>query len=322
MKLAFFFLMFAGFSTERIHEDNVPVLEQNATDLKKSGRDSSEKGKSAEKYVAPESLKRRSKIFGTLVLNLVESYSMPEDSLKMAMTDTKWSSMKITGNVNLFPSGSSIKAIRDLGANTILWKDQNSLIPDELKRQIEASLKKQEAEMASSLFDCLFDWLPIAKDTEETQSANSKEIDAFVKEIMFLMATNVDIEKRERRKGSNCLMLAAIFSAEKAIVELIRRGAKPNVINKEGNTALHWASRYDENELLCKILLQNGANVNLANKSGKTPLMVGAIKGRIKVVRLLLQAGAMTEMRDSDGKTAEELGTRMCANVIRYYKHW
>jgi len=267
----------------------------------------------------------RSKIFGSLVLNLVKSYSNPEESLKMAMTDAKWSSMKITGTVKLFPSGSSIKAIYDLGANTIFWEGRTDLIPNEIKEQIQRAIcerdpTKGEEEVANALFDCFFAWLPIAKDTEETNSADSEEMLTFVREIMFRIAKDVDIERKEKRKESTPLMLATIFDAKKAIVELFRRGAEPNVVNKEGNTALHWASR--ENELLCKILLQTGANINFQNKSGKTALMIAAKFGRIKVVRFLLQSGAVTEMRDNDGKTAEELGTRTCANVIRYYRHW
>lgn len=324
MKLAFsFFLLFVGFSTEKILDDIVSVQKQNAADGEKRG--SSEESKSAEKYVVLERVKGRSKIFGSLVLNLVKSYSNPEESLKMAMTDAKWSSMKITGTVKLFPSGSSIKAIYDLGANTIFWEGRTDLIPNEIKEQIQRAIcerdpTKGEEEVANALFDCFFAWLPITKDTEETNSADSEEMLTFVREIMFRIAKDVDIERKEKRKESTPLMLATIFDAKKAIVELFRRGAEPNVVNKEGNTALHWASR--ENELLCEILLQTGANINFQNKSGKTALMIAAKFGRIKVVRFLLQSGAVTEMRDNDGKTAEELGTRTCANVIRYYRHW
>jgi len=297
----------------------------------KSGRDSSKETESAEKYVASESLKQ-TRILGPLVLDLVESYSKPENSLKMAMTNTKYSSMKITGKINLFPNGSSkIKAIFDVGANIILWKGKlNKLIPNKIKEQVESSLKKRGVkEVANALFDCLFGWPPLVKDTEETDSADSKEIDTFVGEILFLLAKNVDIERRERQKHSTPLMLAAIFMAEKAIVELFRRGAKPNVANKEGYTALHWAARNERGEILCEILLKEGADVNLQNNSGNTALHFGAQRGRNKVVKLLLksvknpeQLNSLKEMKNSDGKSAEELGTRECANSIRIYRLW
>merc|ERR1712098_373918 len=112
-------------------------------------------------------------------------------------------------------------------------------------------------------------------------------------------------------------MLTAIFMADKALVELFRRGAKPNVANQEGNTALHWASRNERGEILCEILLEEGADVNLQNNSKNTALMFGAKLGRNNVVKLLLksvknpeQLNSLKEMRNSDGKSAEELGTR------------
>merc|ERR1712098_39321 len=230
---------------------------------------------------------------------------------------------KITGTVNLFPSGSSIKAMCDVGANAISWEGRSNLIPDEIKEQIQRAVcerdpTKGEEEVANALFDCFYGWLPIAKDTEETNSADTEEMLTFVREIMFRIAKNVDIERREKRRESTPLMLATIFDAEKAIVELIRRGAEPNVVNNEGNTALHYASR--ENELLCEILLQKGAKINFQNKSGKSPLMVASIDGRIKVVRFLVQSGAEAKMKDKNGKTAAELGARQCANVSKFYR--
>ena len=58
-----------------------------------------------------------------------------------------------------------------------------------------------------------------------------------------------------------------------------------------------------------RLLLSRGADVNLALHSGfagRTPLHNAAGGGHFEGVRMLLRAGADTEHRDRDGRTAEE----------------
>lgn len=55
--------------------------------------------------------------------------------------------------------------------------------------------------------------------------------------------------------------------------------------------------------VIAKTLLKEGAKVNLIDSRGKTALMYAAHKGHIVIVELLLEAGAKKEMQDMDLRT-------------------
>ena len=93
---------------------------------------------------------------------------------------------------------------------------------------------------------------------------------------------------------------------------LLSRGANVDATDAEGATAMYemlnyWAT-YGSLPAL-RLLLSNGADVNLALDStfgGGTPLYLAAGGGNVDCVRMLLRAGADTEPRACDGRTAEE----------------
>jgi len=67
-------------------------------------------------------LKAALKIFGPLTLHLIESYSEPQSSTKMKMTDNQWRKLEITNfMLDVFPNESSVKIIRDIKKNTFHW---------------------------------------------------------------------------------------------------------------------------------------------------------------------------------------------------------
>ncbi len=84
---------------------------------------------------------------------------------------------------------------------------------------------------------------------------------------------------------------------------LISHGAKVNLRDSEGFTALMYAAR-SENPLMLKLLLSHRANVNTQAKNGRTALMEAANEGELENVRILLQAGADVNLKDDEGETA------------------
>lgn len=66
------------------------------------------------------------------------------------------------------------------------------------------------------------------------------------------------------------LILAAMYGRTWLVDELIRRGANPDIQDKNGVTALHEAARLCRLEI-CKTLLAAGARPNTADKNGKLP---------------------------------------------------
>ena len=72
---------------------------------------------------------------------------------------------------------------------------------------------------------------------------------------------------------------------------LLVAGAKPNLRNKKGETALHWASELGNADIV-RVLLKNGADPNIQNADGETPLRRAIEKDSLPVVNLLIDMQA------------------------------
>jgi hypothetical protein len=104
------------------------------------------------------------------------------------------------------------------------------------------------------------------------------------------------------------LMRAAILNNLPRVLQLIQLGAPLDLVDKDGYSALHWASFFGH-EHVAKALLDGksedrSATVELRNKSGWTPLMNACFRSHEAVARLLLSRGAKQEQQDNEGCTA------------------
>jgi uncharacterized protein len=80
---------------------------------------------------------------------------------------------------------------------------------------------------------------------------------------------------------------------------LLRQHIDVNLPEPDGTTALDWAVRQDDGELVDR-LIKAGANVKAANRYGVTPLYLACVNGSSPVIAKLLDAGA-----DANGATTE-----------------
>ena len=71
---------------------------------------------------------------------------------------------------------------------------------------------------------------------------------------------------------------------------LLLKGAKPDVVDVRGDSALVVASRSGQLPIV-QMLIDSGAKINLRNKWGDSALMVAALNGQEKVVRYLRSKG-------------------------------
>lgn len=87
------------------------------------------------------------------------------------------------------------------------------------------------------------------------------------------------------------------------ISALLQQGAKVNVAQVDGTTALHWAAHHSD-LATAKRLIAAGAEVGAANRYGVKPLSLACTTGSTELVALLLQAGADPNTTLSGGESA------------------
>ena len=84
-----------------------------------------------------------------------------------------------------------------------------------------------------------------------------------------------------------------------AINFLLNKGANVNLQDRDGQSALHFASSD-----ICYWLIQNLADVNMCDNHNCTPLMLASRNSDFKKVAMLIENGAKVDLQDVDGNTA------------------
>lgn len=78
---------------------------------------------------------------------------------------------------------------------------------------------------------------------------------------------------------------------------MITPGAQPDLVDQGGLTSLHWAALFGLTDT-AKILMDAKSDINAQTKTGETPLHLAAEKGKLEMVKYLLELGAKTDVRD------------------------
>lgn len=103
---------------------------------------------------------------------------------------------------------------------------------------------------------------------------------------------------------SGALLADAIKSDPGILNELVVAGANVDHQGRHGETALYIAARSGDEESV-KVLLSHKASITIAEKiRGWTPLIVASMEGHVRIVHILIDAGATQEYKDLSGWTA------------------
>lgn len=115
--------------------------------------------------------------------------------------------------------------------------------------------------------------------------------------------TNIEVRTE---KDESPLMMAALKGHLGLAKKLIDKDAH---VNKPGWAPLHYAATGGHIELM-KLLLEHHAFIDAESPNGTTPLMMAAMYGTAPAVKLLLDEGADTAMKNMQGMTAVDFATR------------
>jgi ankyrin repeat protein len=91
--------------------------------------------------------------------------------------------------------------------------------------------------------------------------------------------------------GATTEVADAVAARDKATLRsLLEKKADVNATQADGATALHWAVRLDDIEIV-DALIKAGANVNAVNREGATPMYLACLNGNAAIIERLLKAG-------------------------------
>jgi ankyrin repeat protein len=101
---------------------------------------------------------------------------------------------------------------------------------------------------------------------------------------------------------------------------LISKKADVKSKNDGGVGCLHFGAATTNYKILEKLLKIKELNVNERNGNGKTPLHVATEKNNIDHIKLLLNVGVDTKIKDGWGRLAEECGKTTAYHLIKDHK--
>ncbi|ESZ93263.1 ankyrin 2,3/unc44 [Sclerotinia borealis F-4128] len=127
--------------------------------------------------------------------------------------------------------------------------------------------------------------------------------------ILVLLKAGADIDaRRAKEAGGGTPLLVAIGSGEIQSARLLmRQGAKMDIVDGRGRTALEMAVKCGY-ELLVRDMVGKGGDLNMkVGENGDTVLGVAVREGHVNVVMILLEKGVVINERNGFGETALDI---------------
>lgn len=130
----------------------------------------------------------------------------------------------------------------------------------------------------------------------------------------LLNQPDVKVEHRNA-KDESPLMMAALKGRLALAKKLIEREAE---VNKPGWAPLHYAATNpgEGSVAMVDLLLEHHAYIDAQSPNGSTPLMMAALYGHARVVKLLLDSGADPLLKNEQGLTAIDFARRASRDAV------
>ncbi|WP_264329360.1 ankyrin repeat domain-containing protein [Wolbachia endosymbiont (group A) of Andrena hattorfiana] len=130
--------------------------------------------------------------------------------------------------------------------------------------------------------------------------------------VRYFIEQGADVNAKDNDDLTS-LHWAVLYANLKVVRCLVEDGSDVDAKDKRGWTPLHLIAKNnrllwgdDLNEMLgtTEYFIQKGADVNAKDKDGNTPLHLAAMKGKIDVVKILLEYNADVNTKNNEGRTA------------------
>ena len=114
---------------------------------------------------------------------------------------------------------------------------------------------------------------------------------------------NINSEQLRDKNGKTLLMVAVLLERTDIVELLLERGAKVNIQDNNGLTAL----MYSENTEIAKMLLSYGADIHIRDAERQTALMQ---LENTEIAQMLIDNGAIIDAQDQEDQTALFINVR------------
>ena len=113
--------------------------------------------------------------------------------------------------------------------------------------------------------------------------------------VIYLLEQHANIEA-VTRCGATALHYAARWANKEVIKALINKGVKIDRLDSMGRSVLHHAvfRKIEMSDIL--LLIQAGADINVADQNGMTPLHLCCKTQNLQLAKLLLWNGALAKV--------------------------
>jgi ankyrin repeat protein len=187
---------------------------------------------------------------------------------------------------------------------------QNSAIVQVAARQIQPG-RKQNAEIIQAI---------------RHLSEHGAEVDLFsavaigdLERVQSLLTQSPDLAAARSDDGYPALHLSVDLNHDNIVTALLKAGCDIDIrsdskVGLRGGSPLHQSAIRGRNRI-SRLLIEAGADVNALSDLKTTPLHHAAKAARVRTARLLLERGARIDAVDENGKTPLELFRENCRNV-------
>lgn len=224
-------------------------------------------------------------------------------------------------------SGNQKQVLESLEDNSKLLKAET----EDGRRPLEYAIAYQEYAIANELMEKnakiseqsampLFVQLSLSLNDSIQLEGNPDMQKEAVKLFKTAIKQNKDQVNLVDNEGNTALHFASLKGNDEVVKLLLGEGISPAVTNKAGETALAYAVQSGKTKVCEQLIKADKKQVNTIDKSGNTLLISAVLNGRSDIVSLLLTHNIAVDTKDKDNKTAlmyaSEFGNIEVVNLL------